>query len=598
MKRICVIDSGYRRDDKNICIDQIERSLTVRMCEGVFYVLEGAEDKIGHGTAILTILQQGQRMNKIDNVYTILKIFEDELECDEELLIYALQYVYENIECDILNLSLGITSCTKKKQLFDICQRLHDRNTIIISAFDNSGAVSYPAAFPCVIGVDNNDVCKNRNDIAYIEDSMVNIFAFGRVQRISHFFTKYMYVSGSSVACAHITRTLSIADVKSTEEALDVLYNMSSYVFSKKNVKKPYKPPAIIKDIKKAIVFPYNKEMHSVVKFDMMLSFSIYGVYDSSISGNVGKKILSYDGNHEYVIRSWKDIPWESDFDTIILGHLGEYNSMTKEDWLSKALILSKKYNKRVYCFDEAPAIPMELAGVSIDWPHKDFIQDKFGKLYDICCPILGIFGTGSKQGKYTLQLILRKEFLANGYKVGQIGSEPSSLLFGMDDVFHFGYNENFQLEGTTFIEALNESLNEIQEKGVDIIIAGCQSGTIPYSFMNIKYATCRQIDFLCGLNPDRVVLCANVFDDLEYICRTVNFIEALGSCTVIAIVLFPMTFAGEYAMIGNPSKKENKIKIDQKKNEIVDKFHIPCFELGIAEEMQELFAIIINSFT
>lgn len=94
MKRICVIDSGYRRDDKNIRKGQIERSLTVRRREDGFEVSEGAEDKIGHGTAILTILQQG---NEKENLYTILKIFDSELECDEELLIYALQYVYEKM---------------------------------------------------------------------------------------------------------------------------------------------------------------------------------------------------------------------------------------------------------------------------------------------------------------------------------------------------------------------------------------------------------------------------------------------------------------------------------------------------------------------
>lgn len=597
MKRICVIDSGYRRGDPNIREDQIERALTVERREDGFKVTEGAEDAVGHGTAVLTILQQEQQRKATENVYTILKIFDTELECDEELLLYALQYVYENIECDFLNLSLGITSCTGKQALFDICQRLYDRNTIIISAFDHSGAVSYPAAFPCVIGVDDHEVCKSRNDIAYVEDSMVNVFAFGRTQRISHFFTKYMYVSGSSVACAHITRALSLTDVKSPAEAFDALYQMSNYVFQKENAPKPFQPPSIIKDIKKAIVFPYNKEMHSVVQFDTLLPFSIDGVYDSPLSGNVGRKVFSDDGEHAYTIHSWKEIPWESDFDTVILGHIGEYSSVTKEDWLRKVLLASREYRKRVYCFDEAPAIPAELSSVSIDWPHKEFIPDKFGKLYDISCPVLGIFGTGSKQGKYTLQLILRKLFLSNGYRVGQIGSEPSSLLFGMDDVFHFGYNEKFQLDGTTLIEALNDSCNRIQEKDVDLIIAGCQSGTIPYSLMNIRHATCRQMDFLLGINPDRVVLCANLFDDLEYIGRTVRLIEALGSCTVIAVVLFPMTFAGEYAMTGTPSRKETKMKIDRKKNEIDQTCHIPCFELGIAEEMQELWKLILNSF-
>lgn len=593
MKKICIVDSGYCAEDKNIRREQIDQSLTIKRNGDEIIVSEGAEDKIGHGTAILTILQQE---NDNYNLYIIIKIFDNELECDEELLIYALQYVYENVECDLLNLSLGITFCMRKNQLLDICQKLYDRNTIIISAFDNTGEVSYPAAFPCVIGVDSNTVCQNRNEIAYIESTMINVFGFGRMQRISRLFSKYMYVSGSSIACAHITRILACSKAKTLDEALNELNKMANYIFCRENLL-DNKPNSIIKDIRNAILFPYNKEIHSLVKFDIMLPFSIYGVFDISKSGNVGRKIKSYEGSGEYIIQNWNDIQWDQDFDTVILGHLGEYSAITKEDWLNKVLFLSKEHKKRVYCFDEEPAIPKETACVSIDWPHKYFVQDKFGKLYDIECPVLGIFGTGSKQGKYTLQLILRKMFLENGYKLGQIGSEPSSLLFGMDDMFHFGYNEKFQLDGVNFIEALNDSLNSIQEKNVDIIIAGSQSGTIPYSLTNIKYATCRQIDFLIGINPDRVVLCMNVFDDLDYISRTIDFIESLASCKVIAGVLFPMTFSGQYAMLGTPSKKEEPLKILKKKNEISKNCHIPCFELGVAEEMQKLFTVIINNF-
>lgn len=594
MKRICVIDSGYRRDDPNLRVEQIEHAWTVQPYGDGFVVTEGAEDEAGHGTAILTILQQGSS----ENVYTILKIFDAELACEEDRLLYALRYVCEHVPCDLLNLSLGITACTKKKELFELCQRLSDRNTVIVSAFDHSGAVSYPAAFPCVIGVDDHEVCRSSRDIAYVEDSMVNVFAFGRAQRISRFFTRYLYVSGSSVACAHITRALASADVHSPAEALDALYQMANFVFRKDAVRPAVAPASILPTIKKAIVFPYSKEMHSVVRFDSLLSFSIAGVYDSPLSGNVGRKVLSDDGEREYTIRSWKEIPWESDFDTVILGHLGEYSAVTREDWWQKALQLCQTYKKQIYCFDESPAIPPELGDVAVDWPHKDFLSDRFGKLHEITCPVLGIFGTGSKQGKMTLQLILRKLFLANGYQIGQIGSEPSSLLFGMDDVIPFGYNEKFALDGTDLIEAVNDSLNRIQEKGVDLIIAGCQSGTIPYSLMNIRHATCRQLDFLLGVHPDRVVLCANLFDDPEYIDRTARAIEALVPCRVIAVVLFPMTFAGEYAMIGTPSRKASKATIEQKKREIHEFCQIPCFELGVPEEMQALWRAIFYHFT
>jgi len=46
-----------------------------------------------------------------------------------------------------------------------------------------------------------------------------------------------------------------------------------------------------------------------------------------------------------------------------------------------------------------------------------------FGKLYKNDIPILGIFGTRSKQGKWSLQMELRKRLLADGYVVGLLGT-------------------------------------------------------------------------------------------------------------------------------------------------------------------------------
>ncbi len=595
MKRICIVDSGYDAENVHINKEQIEKAVTIQQCGNEIRVIEGAEDKIGHGTAVLSVLQSGDR-----NSYSILKIFDDLLECNEEVLLYALQYVYDNIECDILNLSLGITSCTQKRQLNDICRKLYDRNTIIVAAFDNSGAVSYPAAFSCVIGVDNDLLCKKRDDLVYVEDSMVNVFAFGKVQRIPWLYPKYMFVSGSSIACAHVTRLLASSEADTTDKAISFLYQAAGYVLSKEmNTKSnELKPEKVSGDIKKAILFPYNKEMHSVVKFDNLLPFSLYGVYDTVKTGNVGRKIKTYDGNREYLIQDMKNISWDETFDTVILGHLEEYNDVTGQDWMKKMLTFCEKYNKKVYCFDEAPDALKDFSTVQADWPNKSYIPNKFGKLYDICCPVLGVFGTGARQGKYTLQLILREMFLEQGYTLGQIGSEPSSPLFGMDDVFHFGYNKYFQMDSQLFIEALNDSLNTIQEKGVDIILAGCQSGTIPYGFTNVRYTTCKQIDFLTGINPDKVVLCVNIFDDTDYIKRTISFIESLGSCDVIATVLFTMTFAGEYSMVGTPSKKESAENIALKKYEIEGSCSKPCFESGNKEQMQELFKLIVENFS
>ena len=94
-------------------------------------------DTVGHGTAITGII-----LSHNPNVSIFfVKIFEaGELVADEDTLIFALDYVYNNIDFDILNLSLGICSVSSNDKLNSICKKYHSNGKYIVSAFDNNGA--------------------------------------------------------------------------------------------------------------------------------------------------------------------------------------------------------------------------------------------------------------------------------------------------------------------------------------------------------------------------------------------------------------------------------------------------------------------------
>ena len=85
------------------------------------------------------------------------------------------------------------------------------------------------------------------------------------------------------------------------------------------------------------------------------------------------------------------------------------------------------------------------------------------------------ISGTGSQQGKFSLQLKLRNKFIQGGYKVGQLGTEPSSLLFGIDEVFPSGYGSVVNLSEEEIISRVNSQMHSIEEKNPDIILVGTQ---------------------------------------------------------------------------------------------------------------------------
>ena len=113
---------------------------------------------------------------------------------------------------------------------------------------------------------------------------------------------------------------------------------------------------------------------------------------------------------------------------------------------------------------------------------------------------MLGVFGTSSQQGKFTLQLIIRDLLLKAGYSVGQIGSEPHSELFGMDYSFPFGYNQSIYVRDDDVILYLNSAIHSLCDEN-DIIIVGSQANTIPYDYGNLDRYMLRQHLFLWAHN-------------------------------------------------------------------------------------------------
>ena len=77
--------------------------------------------------------------------------------------------------------------------------------TIIVSAFDNAGSLSFPAAFENVIGVTTGQSCFSTNDFEYVQDAVVNLGAKGNIQRLAWNNPDYIMLGGNSFACAHVT---------------------------------------------------------------------------------------------------------------------------------------------------------------------------------------------------------------------------------------------------------------------------------------------------------------------------------------------------------------------------------------------------------
>ena len=557
-------------------------------------------DRIGHGTAVYNIINP----KKTNNSCYIIKIFdEDRLFTNENILLHALKHIENNICCKIINLSVGINILYQYQELYDICLRLTQKNILIVSAFDNEGAISYPAAFDMVIGVISDDKCIKKTEVVAINHPIINIGAKGSLQRIVWKDSKSILATGNSFACAHVSRLLlNYLKTMDAENARRALYENAVYTYDFNFDNNIYETCSPVNFYKKAVLFPFNKEMHSLVRFSHLLHFEIVDIYDVRHSARVGagtNHLLKINKKDNYIIKNINDIDWNS-FDTLILGHTRELRMLLKNDSIIDSIIeKSFSIGKYIYSFDKITLptnIPFDCNHYFTPTIKSEHINKiPYGYLYCNKTPTLGVFGTSSRQGKFSLQLLLREMFIRDGYKIGQIGSEPTSFLYGMDACYHFGYDSNNKIIRYDAISYLNDVIHKISNKSVDIIISSCQSGTVTPFFNNLSYYNFAQYEFLLGTQPDAVLLCINSTDDMALIKRTINFIESSTDCKVLSLVLFPINHMDPADVDFN--KPINIAKINKIKILVTEEIALPIFVLGDQEEMNQLYTSVINYF-
>lgn len=565
-------NSWYRKDGEGVKIAILDSGLRKTHPKLVQYTFNGynitngssnIEDRLGHGTAITGIIKNLVPRAEI----FMVKIFDDGYYIDFSDLCNALEYTYNNIDFHVLNLSVGLTECPDHNKLKNLCDKLSEKG-VVVSAFDNFGAISYPAAYSSVIGVDSALEYTNPWEFDYIEDSTINIRGKGGNQRILWADPDYMIQGGSSFACAHITGLIAKMVQNNKLSKKDILYELRANAINRYETRS-YQDNSPKFTIKNAICFPYNKEIDAITRNQSQLSFNLCGVYDSKYNINIGKevegiKILDID-----------KLDWQGDFDTVILGHIGELSYLTKTDYYKIISEKCKVYNKNLFQFDDAENSD------SVYSPHvkMNYIPPlNYGKLYMIGKPIIAVMGTSSRQGKFTLQLNLRKELTSLGYKVGQLGTEPQSILFGFDESFTCGYGTDILLDEQTSIGYINYLLHKIEGKNPDIIILGGQSGLVPYAMYNLRNNSPYQKEILQAANPDVIILCVNYFDDIEYIVRTVNYAQALTSSKVVALSLFPFERTYSWNSTSSNMKLVDEKRLEKRKDEIESQVGIEVF--------------------
>ena len=305
--------------------------------------------------------------------------------------------------------------------------------------------------------------------------------------------------------------------------------------------------------IEEAVIFPYNKEMHGLVRFRDLLPFRITRVVDVVGKRTIGKDCGEVIGGAESNLIIQQNLEDCLQYgDTLVLGYLDEISRIKKRDVLQESLELALKHNKNVYSLSpiannqyESISKAFEKKHLHCAAPTIDFATyEALTKTYDwrgrSQKPVVGVFGTGPQQGKFTAQLALRKQLQKIGYKVGQLGTEHQSALFDFDFTFPNGYDghQSIQIPMDLHIPLLNSAMGGIEQLDPDIIVVGGQSGIIPHNFYEKSQSyTLPSLILLFGTVPDAYILLVNSIDEPEFIQENIRVLESLGKGKVILLV-------------------------------------------------------------
>lgn len=248
---ITVLDTGISYQFSDIVYDSYELNQGE---SGAFTVCsKQGNDFYGHGTAIANIIYSISDDIKIIN----FKICNYDNEVTSQAITEALEYIYEKLDVDIINISAGATYIDDYFKMKNICKKLYDKGVVIVSAFDNDGAVSYPAAFESVIGIDSSS--EYRKAVA-VSDSIINVIMPQKYYRTYWNDGKKTILCGNSFACAYFSGIYGkyLKDYENSD-VHRFIRNFTAHSIRCKKTKGISNPGF---SIKKAIVFHINKESH------------------------------------------------------------------------------------------------------------------------------------------------------------------------------------------------------------------------------------------------------------------------------------------------------------------------------------------------
>ncbi len=550
-------------------------------------------DEAGHGTACAGIVSRGLR-GRIELLAA--RVVHGEGGSDPRALIEAIRWAIER-GARVVNLSLGAESWGESLlgPMEAVCRDAVQRGVVLVAAAGPEGTRPLPAVLAEVIAV--GAACCPSDVLYAADEGYLQFLARGDLQRVAWLGGGSTLAQGASLAAAHLSRAACALllseprlDVEGVRRALGARCVQGDEGFRRRWEERfdafyRRRSPLHVDFIRRAALYPFNKENHALVRFRDLAPFMLSAVADPLGGRRAGRDAGEVIGEEPagLIIRPDLDGALEH-ADTLILGHTEAAQAARGPAELPRLVRRAVERGKNVFSFSRVdPGEHAELfqlaaqKGVTIADPTvsrrevtellraasenpADQAQASGRRFADgrlrrqagafvrnvapvlrHDCPVLGIFGTSRAQGKFSVQLALRRAFGAMGYRVSHFSTEPTGALLGAAATLPTGYEagEGLGVEATSAIVRLLLTAIKNRERP-DLLIVGGQSAVVSFDreLDRLGLGSNGALSFGAAAQPDACLLVCNVFDPPRHVKRCVAALESVLDCPVLALAL------------------------------------------------------------
>lgn len=207
--KVALLDTGIDKSNEFLK-DNIIGGMSYVNNKDYILVSKEYNDENGHGTSCASIIK-----NEFDNVEIFaMKILDKNGKCNIQILEEALKYLI-NTNIRLINLSLSIMDSKFANDLYNICNKLVNKDKIIVCSLANGFNESYPAIFDNVIGV-KGFVLESENAFWYNKNKKIQCVMDNNPYLTCHLDNSYkLFGKCNSQAAAKLTG--KIAKILSTK---------------------------------------------------------------------------------------------------------------------------------------------------------------------------------------------------------------------------------------------------------------------------------------------------------------------------------------------------------------------------------------------